>query len=183
MMLKRGIKFLFKLYNSLLLKFMNNTHLGAHNQISSRYIYNSKIGEHNYIGPGVIINRTIMGNFCSIAAYTQIGGMDHSIHSMSTSTVLNHPIRSGDVTLEDDVWVGAACYIKAGVTLGRGAVVGAGSVVLKDVPPYAIVAGTPARVLRFRFDDKIIKMLGEIDFTQDIDILKKLNDDFNSRRG
>lgn len=182
MMLKRGIKILFQLYNGLLLRRINNTHLGKHNMIATRYIYNSKICNYNYIGPGVIINQTSIGNLCSIAAYTQIGGMEHSIHTMSTSTVLNQAGKSGEVTIKDDVWIGAACYIKAGVTIERGAVVGAGSVVLHDIPPYAIVVGTPAKVLRFRFDHETRTILREIDYTQDIYTLKKLNDDFNSRR-
>jgi len=63
-----------------------------------------------------------------------------------------------DVTIEDDVWVGARAVILRGVRIGRGSVIGAGSVVTKSVPPYAIVAGNPARVVRFRWDvDTILR--------------------------
>jgi acetyltransferase-like isoleucine patch superfamily enzyme len=67
--------------------------------------------------------------------------------------------RPGDdlgVTIEDDVWIGAQAIVLRGVTVGRGSIVGAGAVVKKSVPPYSIVAGVPARVIRFRWDVQTI---------------------------
>jgi len=70
-----------------------------------------------------------------------------------------HPVSNGDVVIENDVWIGEGCTILSGVRLGSGSVVAAKSVVTKDVPPYAIVGGNPARVLRERFEASVIKSL------------------------
>lgn len=70
-----------------------------------------------------------------------------------------HPKTKGDVLIGNDVWIGTEALISSGVTIGDGAVVGARSVVVRDVPPYAIVVGNPARVVRFRFDEETIKRL------------------------
>ena len=63
-----------------------------------------------------------------------------------------------------DVWIGRSAIVLAGVTVGDGSVIGAGSVVTKDVPPYAIVAGNPARLIRYRFDENVIQKLKEINW-------------------
>lgn len=68
----------------------------------------------------------------------------------------------GDIIIGNDVWTGFECLIMSGVTVGDGAVIGARSVVTHDVPPYTIVAGSPARVIRRRFDEAIITRLLEI---------------------
>lgn len=72
----------------------------------------------------------------------------------------------GSIVIKDDVWVGANSLILSGVTIGQGAVVAAGSVVTKDVPPYAIVGGNPAKIIRYRFEEKIIKKLLKIDYSK-----------------
>ena len=69
----------------------------------------------------------------------------------------------GDITLGDDVWVGANVTICSGVTIGQGAVIAAGAVVTKDVEPYTIVGGVPARIIRYRFSQEIIKRLLTVD--------------------
>ena len=68
----------------------------------------------------------------------------------------------GDVTIGNDVWVGRNVMILSGVTIGDGSVIGAGSVVTSDVPPYAIAAGNPARIIRLRFDVKTVERLLQI---------------------
>jgi serine acetyltransferase len=72
----------------------------------------------------------------------------------------------GDIIIKDDVWIGANAIILSGVTIGQGALIGAGAVVTKDVPPYAIVGGNPAKVIKYRFSEKVIKKLLEFDFSK-----------------
>ncbi len=111
-----------------------------------------------------------MGAFCSVASGVQIllGG-EHRPDWVTTYpfSVLwakgkhppGHPVSKGDVVIGNDVWIGAEAMILSGVTIGDGAVIGARSVVTKDVPPYAIVGGNPARVIRMRFDETTIARL------------------------
>jgi|CXWL01.1.fsa_nt_gi acetyltransferase-like isoleucine patch superfamily enzyme len=111
-----------------------------------------------------------IGNFCSIAARVQIllGG-EHRVDWVTTypfsvfwpsaSGVEGHPRIRGDVVIGNDVWLGTEATIMSGVTIGDGAVVGAKAVVTRDVPPYAVVAGNPARLVRFRFSDDEIERL------------------------
>jgi len=75
---------------------------------------------------------------------------------------LGHPTCKGDIIIENDVWIGAKSTIMSGVKISNGAVVGAGSTVTKDVPPYAIVAGNPAKVVKYRFNEKQIESLLKI---------------------
>lgn len=125
---------------------------------SGTIVSNSVIGKYCYIGPGVILNSVCLGNYCSIAPGVQIGGMEHSWWWGSTSTHLSKMCISNKKTIiGDDVWIAANATVKQGVRIGRGAVIGAGSVVLEDVPPYSIFAGVPAREIRKRFPDRIIK--------------------------
>ncbi len=73
-------------------------------------------------------------------------------------------ISKGDILVEDDVWIGYGAIIMSGVRIGQGAVIGAGAIVTKDVPAYAIVGGAPAAVIKYRFDEKLISKLMEIDY-------------------
>lgn len=102
-----------------------------------------------------------IGNFCSIAPevlFVVCG--EHATDKISTYPFSvryggkkYEAISKGNITVRDDVWIGVRSTILSGVTIGQGAVVAAGSVVTKDVPSYAIVAGVPAKVLRYRFDE------------------------------
>lgn len=83
---------------------------------------------------------------------------------------MGHPTCKGDIIIENDVWIGAKSTIMSGVKIHNGSVVGAGSVVTKDVSPYAIVVGNPARIVKYRFSEKIIESLLKIswwDWTED----------------
>jgi chloramphenicol O-acetyltransferase type B len=111
-----------------------------------------------------------IGSFCSIAEGVKIFlGGEHRIDWVTTFpfSVLwasghgfkGHPKTKGDVIIGNDVWIGADCVILSGVTIGDGAVLGARAVVARDVPPYAIVAGNPALIVRKRFDDITIARL------------------------
>lgn len=134
----------------------------------SSKLYDSKIGDYNYFGPNVIINSTTIGNYCSIAPNVVIGGMEHNYKNLSTSTSLFPQQRKMETVIEDDVWIGANCVIKSGIVIGRGSIIGAHSLVLKDVPPFTIIGGSPAIVLKQRFEDLHIQELHlKVDFTAD----------------
>lgn len=134
-------------------------------------IVRCNIGKYSYIY-GSNLAETDVGVFCSIAAGSSIGGGSHPTDWASTSPVFYrgknvlHKNFSQNLYNEfqrtvigHDVWIGAKCLIKGGVTIGTGAIVGMGSVVTHDVPPYEIWAGNPARFIRKRFDDETIERL------------------------
>lgn len=115
-----------------------------------------------------------VGNFVSIAGGVKfILGGNHRMKNMSNyhfaSMLLEGKEESwtkGPVIVKDDVWIGVDSLILSGVTIGKGAVVGAGSVVIKDVPPYAVVAGNPAIVAKYRFEEDIIQLLEQVDYSK-----------------
>jgi len=136
-----------------------------------------EIGDFTYGRPRVIgwgdNTRLRIGKFCSIAEGTVIllGGEHHT--KWTTTYPLNILFRDvknlprtayskGDVVIGNDVWIGRECLILSGTTIGNGAVVAANSVVVKDVEPYAIVGGNPAKELRKRFDTETIDALNRI---------------------
>lgn len=133
-----------------------------HNRIplSTRVMENAilihcNIGKYCYIGCGGIYDFVHTGNYCSFAPNVLIGGMEHSFWAVSTSTHLSDQCVFGRVTtIGNDVWVGANSVIRQGVRIGDGAVIGAGSVVTKDVQENTIVCGAPAKFLKKRFDDE-----------------------------
>lgn len=126
------------------------------------------IGRHSYLsGPRIDIiahlNPINIGSFCSIARGAQIQEYNHATAGLTTAFLSRridprrglspHELDSkGPINISHDVWIGASSIIVSGVSIGTGAVVAAGAVVTKDVPPYAIVAGNPAQVVRYRFD-------------------------------
>jgi acetyltransferase-like isoleucine patch superfamily enzyme len=137
-------------------------------------IVNSTIGKYSYVYESRVINTTI-GRYCSIAAGCTIGGGKHPVGWVSTSPVFysghnvfhknfSHNVfdEFAETHIGNDVWIGSRCLIKGGVTIGDGAIVGMGSVVTHDIPPYEIWAGNPARLIRKRFDEKTIEKLSEI---------------------
>jgi Acetyltransferase (isoleucine patch superfamily) len=137
---------------------------------------NSTIGNYTYISTGTLIESADIGKFCSIGPNTVIGYGNHPVNFMSTSPVFYHTgIIFGKtfaveeafetfkrVSIGNDVWIGANVYIKNGISLGDGCIIAAGAVVVKDVAPYAIVGGVPAKLIRYRFTEDIIKKLLKI---------------------
>lgn len=116
--------------------------------------------------------RVQIGNYCSIGPETVfITGGGHEYTGISTYPFrgkLGLPggesLSKGPIVVEDDVWLGFRVTVLSGVTIGRGAVVAAGSVVTKDVPPYVIVGGVPAKVIKYRFPQEVIRELEKVDF-------------------
>lgn len=114
------------------------------------------------------INAISIGNFCSIASGTTIQEYFHNHQAITTyyigrnlfqETFPNEFKSKGPIHIGSDVWIGTGAQIMSGVTVGHGAVIGANSTVTKDVPPYAIVGGVPAKIIGYRFSDEIIEKL------------------------
>ena len=141
-----------------------------------------KVGKHTYGGLNVLnctSNKLVIGNYCSIAKQTAfILGVDHRMSGVSTypfKKLMLHgeqeAISKGDIIIEDDVWIGYGAIILSGVHIGQGAAIAAGAVVSKDVPPYAIVGGVPAKIIKYRFSEPVRRQLERIDFS-------KIDDEF-----
>ena len=111
-----------------------------------------------------------IGNYCSIAGDVTFHlSPNHHLERISTFPFggdAENSLSKGDIVVDDDVWIGHHATILTGVHIGQGAVVAAGAVVSKDVPPYAIVGGVPAKIIKYRFSEDMIKKLLEIDFSR-----------------
>lgn len=148
---------------------MNNCNIDKSSKICSRSeLTRVKIERYSYVGNFCFLVNVTIGSFCSIADKCCIGGAAHPMDRVSTSPVFHEGhnilcknfalfpcITTPVTTIENDVWIGMGCYIKAGVTIHNGAVVGMGSVVTSDIPPYEIWAGNPAHKIRDRFSDDV----------------------------
>lgn len=179
-MLIEKIKYVYaKLVTYIQIPAIRNSKIDKRSWIGHRSnLINVTIGRYSYVGVNNSICNCNIGSFCSIGSYCAIGGGVHPLDKLSTSPVFydrdncfhieNFIASSHDcsktpiVTLGNDVWVGENCFIKAGITIGDGVIVGAHSVITKDIPPYAIVAGIPAKIIRYRFSEEKIKDLLEM---------------------
>jgi acetyltransferase-like isoleucine patch superfamily enzyme len=172
------------LFNQLLRKMIINIigrfsrRLNAANnkQIFYSLINNGKLtyGKHSYGIPYFMVFNDCccsIANFCSIADdVTIVLGGNHPINWISTYPFRikfnikgaysdGMPFSKGDVTIGSDVWIGTKTTILSGVTIGDGAIIAAGTIVTGNVPPYAVVAGVPGKIIKFRFDEHIINEL------------------------
>jgi len=129
------------------------------------------IGKHTYIQRGSEVLSARIGNFCSIGTNCHIGMFEHPIANISTSSRLylrllkNHEFYNDipkPVQIGHDVWIGSNATILGGVQVGNGAVIGAGAVVTKNVPPYAVVGGVPAHIIKYRFSEDKIEVLQKL---------------------
>lgn len=126
-------------------------------------------------------SRLIIGNYCSIASEVSfLLNSEHPINNISTYPfkvkIMGADCESlskGDIIVDDDVWIGHRAIIMSGVHIGQGAVIGAGAVVTRDVPPYAVVAGVPAKIIKMRFKEEIVSCLLDVDFSKLSDTLIK----------
>lgn len=133
-------------------------------------------------------NQLKIGSFCSIAEnVTFLLNAEHNMSSLLTypvaERILNVPDSGagskGNIVIHDDVWIGYGAIINSGVEIGQGAIIAAGSVVTKNVPPYAIVGGNPAHLIRYRFEEKLCAELCNLDLSKiSIDTIKKDPDMF-----
>jgi virginiamycin A acetyltransferase len=138
---------------------------------NSRFHGTTEIGDHTEIW-GLAVGggkRTSIGKYCAIAEGVRILTTDHNLSYANFSNVMQIKNRfkyldqsKGEVVIKNAVWIGSSVTILSGVTIGDGAVIGAGSVVTKNVKPFSIYCGVPARFLRKRFSDDIIDFLLEI---------------------
>jgi acetyltransferase-like isoleucine patch superfamily enzyme len=161
---------------------------------SSISLINTVIGNYTYVQKYTSICNTEIGNYCSIASNVNIGLASHPINLISTSPVFydnSQPLPDFFVKnntfsevlprtyIGSDVWIGQSVMIKAGLSLGTGSIIGAGSIVTKDVQPYSIVVGVPAKTIKMRFsDDLIVELLNSKWWEEDPKVLKSLSCSF-----
>jgi len=149
-------------------------YLSRHSQLGPEVT----VGKYSGMNEHTFLARATMGAFCAIGARTAINPFNHPTNWLSIHEFQYHPAsydwvdeyksmerlsRTPDmfkrVTIGNDVWMGHNANVMSGINIGDGAVIAAGAVVTKDVPPYAIVAGVPATIKRYRFSDEIIERL------------------------
>ena len=150
------------------------------------------IGNFTFIGKNTYIeNCQSIGSYCSISFDVKIGLKNHNLHTISTSPFFYKKSKGwvekdnlhnrNPVIIENDVLISSNVLILEGVKIGNGSVVAAGSVVNKDVPPYSIVGGVPAKVIKYRFDEKTInKLITSEWWTYDSEKIKELKKDFDN---
>jgi acetyltransferase-like isoleucine patch superfamily enzyme len=154
-----------------------------------RMIHGVKIGKYSYGAEKHCYPDTLLasvGSFCSINDHTLIGVVNHPTTLITTNPFLYHPnkymgelipndllenhrladmnalTKNGEIVIGNDVWIGAATVILPSVKIGNGAIIAAGAIVTKDVPDYAIVAGVPAKVIKYRFSPEEISILNQV---------------------
>lgn len=140
------------------------------------HLFHAKLGRHSYTGQNTVIMHADIGRFCSISWGVTIGPANHSYDRISTHSFVYNAVDglrpdnkeeaynrfTTKCTIGNDVWIGTGATILRDVEIGNGAIVGAGAVVTKDVPPYAIVTGIPAKIIKYRFPEEIIEKLLEL---------------------
>lgn len=126
-------------------------HVGASVSIGAGFV----AGDYVYIGPHSQLPPQVhIGHYSSLSAHVAVVGADHNYDPPGVPIVFAGRPPSRITTIGSDVLIGHGAILMRGITIGNGAIVGAGAVVTKDVPAYAVVAGVPAKVLRYRFDER-----------------------------
>ena len=152
-----------------------NSRIEEHVQINRRNIIDSaSIGRYSYTGANTTLKVVEIGGFCSISWNVSATGNKHDYNKLTAHPFTQYPsfgfVEKNDVDerskicIGNDVWIGANACIMPGVKIGDGAVIGAGAIVTKDVLPFSVVAGNPARVIKSRFADQQIAALLSIEW-------------------
>ena len=164
--------------------YLKNVVQGPNIQVGDFTIYNDFVNDPRDFQKNNVLyhypinnDRLVIGKFCSIACGAKflMNSANHTLNSLSTYTfplfyeAWEHGMspkaawdNKGDIIIGNDVWIGYEAAILAGVTIGDGAIIGARAVVTKDVPPYTIVGGIPAKPIRRRFSDQVVDTLLEL---------------------
>lgn len=136
---------------------------------------NSIIGDHSYLNSSTNLVNVTIGKFCSIATNVKIGMGSHPTHLVSTHPAFYSNNKAFETfsdnmqydeykntIIGNDVWIGDDVTIVGGIVIGDGSIIATGAVVTKDIPPYAIYGGVPAKLIKFRFDQLTIEQLLKI---------------------
>jgi phosphonate metabolism protein (transferase hexapeptide repeat family) len=150
---------------------VRDSHLGAYTEVGARTtLAEVEMGDYSYVVHDAQIIYATIGRFCSIASHTRVNPGNHPLERVALSHVTYRASAYGlgadepgffdwrrghRVTLGHDVWLGHGVIVLPGISIGTGAAIGAGAVVTKDIPPFAVAVGNPARVIRFRFPEEI----------------------------
>jgi len=151
-----------------------NTVLGNHTKVRVPFfLHDVQLGDYSYISKGSCVSNCVIGKFCSIGPNFCCGMGTHPTNGVSTAPMFystkmqngmtlckeNKYEESKQTMIGNDVFIGANVTVLDGVHIADGAVIGAGAVVVGDIPPYAIAIGVPAKVVKYRFDEKTIEAL------------------------
>ena len=175
---------------------LHNVELGEYTEVGIYNVFeNIKFGDFSYTGQFCMLQNAEIGKFSNIAAMVRIGPTDHPMDRPTLHHFTYRRMKYGFATTDDeeffqrraehktyighDTWLGHGAIIMPGVKIGNGAIVGSGAVVTKDVDPYTIVVGVPAKPIKQRFTEDIVEKLEEIKWWDwSYEIIKERLDDF-----